>query len=106
MHMNILALVVASFLLSLGGPGAAASFFQHNPNEFMTELRTYLSANIDTTELASLDDSTPESTDTVTPSPNPAANEATEKNETQREEEHKSSVSVNAGVNLESRFDD
>lgn len=66
--VSLLALLFASFLMSLGGAGAAASYFQKNPDEFMAQLHTYFASRIDAAELAPLD-TTPTPTGTVTPTP-------------------------------------
>lgn len=66
--ISFLALLFASFLLSLGGAGAAASYFQKNPDDFMRELHTYFASRISAADLPRLD-TTP--TDTVTPTVTP-----------------------------------
>src|SRR5689334_25099347 len=68
--VSLIALLFSSFLMSLGGAGAAAAYFQKNPDDFFTQLRTYFAAHIDTTSLAALD-VTPTVTATPTESPTP-----------------------------------
>ncbi len=91
--MSLLALLFASFLMSLGGAGAAAAYFQKNPSDFMAELRSYLAANIDTEELAPLDVTptpipTPSVTPTPTVSPTPTPTPAPDEEEDEEDDHH------------------
>lgn len=67
--VSLFALVFASFLMSLGGAGAAAAYFQKDPNEFMAQLRTYFAVHAD--EIPPLD-TMPTPTGAVTPTGTPA----------------------------------
>src|SRR5689334_1710913 len=74
--VSLIALLFSSFLMSLGGAGAAAAYFQKNPDDFFTQLRTYFAAHIDTTNLAALDVTpTVTETPTETPTPTPTTSE-------------------------------
>lgn len=67
--VSLLAMVFTSFLLSLGGVGAATAYFQKNPNEFMDQLHAYFQTSVHAANFAPLDsDPTP----TTTPTPTPA----------------------------------
>ena len=77
--VSVLTLLFASFLLSLGGTGAAAAYFQKDPSDFMNELRTYFATHVDAADLAPLNETptvtaspTPTPTETVTGTPTPA----------------------------------
>ena len=79
--VSLLALLFASFLLSLGGAGAAATYFQKDPTDFMQELHAYFATRVNAEELAPLETTptvtptatpTPTQTDTVTPTPTPS----------------------------------
>ena len=69
--VSLLALLLTSFLLSLGGAGAAATYFQKNPSDFMAQLHTYFAQRVNAEELAPLDTITPTPTDTITPTITP-----------------------------------
>ncbi len=69
--VSLTALLIASFLMSLGGTGALAAYFQKNPNDFMAQMHTYFANSVNAEELAALDTVTPTPTDTITPAPTP-----------------------------------
>jgi hypothetical protein len=67
--VSLIALLFASFLLSLGGAGAAASYFQKNPDDFLAQLHTYFNSRVDAEEPAPTVTPTPTASDTITLTP-------------------------------------
>ena len=69
--VSLTALLIASFLMSLGGTGALAAYFQKNPNDFMAQLHTYFANSVKAEELATLDTVSPTPSDTIKSTPTP-----------------------------------
>lgn len=107
--VSLLALLFTSFLLSLGGTGAAAAYFQKNPDDFMSQLHAYFSSRVNAEELAPLDATptptdtitpaiTPTPTDTITPTPTPSVTPSITGIHGDNEDEHESEEELHESI--------